>query len=280
MTCPITGRRFTLAWQIRAKKQKKLTLPELRAAWDAQLADGDALAAVYHRDVPPNGQVTAAESVAYSLHHCLERESCLPEREVKRVALLYGLGHVTPEEIAAELPCHGVVTAEFNGRLTSTTREAHGKELLLPASAGRGVVQPVSVSADLERGKLDDEQWAAVTGLLTSHDKVRLVDSAADVGKTTALTVFDQGMELAGSQVTYLAATGKAVDVPQKDAFAAETLARFLLPEKMQDAARNSHVVIDESSMLGHAVAYKLFRIAKNNNITLTFLWIPARIPV
>ena len=179
-------------------------------------------------------QVTAAEAVAYSLHHCLERESCLPERELKRVALLYGLGDVTPEQIAAELPRQGVVTAEKDGRLMATTKKVHAEELFVTglAASGRGTVQPVGVPDGLQRGKLDDEQWAAVTGLLTSHDKVRLVDSAAGVGKTTALTVFDQGMKLAGQQVTYLAIHGKAVGVLRKAGFAAETLAKFLLSDE------------------------------------------------
>lgn len=265
-----------LAAKTRSKKQKELTPEELRTAWDAQLTgdEREALAAVYLHDVPQGQQITAAEAVAYSLHDCLERESCLPERELKRVALLYGLGSVTPEQIAAELPRQGVVTAEKDGRLMATTKKVHAEELFVTglAASGRGTVQPVGVPDGLQRGKLDGEQWAAVTGLLTSHDKVRMVDSAAGVGKTTALTVFDHGMKLAGEQVTYLAISGKAVGVLEEAGFAADTLAKFLLSTKMQDAAKNSHLVVDESSMLGHADSVKLFRIAQDKNITLTFL--------
>ena len=67
-----------LGAKIRSKKQKELTLPELRKAWDAQLTDAEreALAAVYRKDIAPGKEVTAAEAVAYALHHCLERESC------------------------------------------------------------------------------------------------------------------------------------------------------------------------------------------------------------
>ena len=89
---------------------------------------------------------------------------------------------------------------------------------------------------ELERGILDDEQWNAVTGLLSSCDRVQLVDSAAGVGKSTMLGVYDQGMKLAGRHVTYLATTTPAVGVLREDGFAAETVAKFLLSR--EDAGR------------------------------------------
>lgn len=265
-----------LAAKTRGKKDKGLTPEELRAAWSAQLSDAEraALLTVYRKGVKAGKAVTASEAVAYSLHHCLERDSAPPEREIKRVALLYGLGSVTPEAIAAELPRQGVITGEKDGRVMATTRKVHGEELFVTGftAAGRGTVAPVGVAKGLQRGALDDEQWAAVTGLLSSHDRVRLLDSAAGVGKTTALKAFDQGMTLAREAVTYLGTTTKAVGVLRKDGFEAETVAKFLLSEKLQDAAKNSHVVVDESSLLGHADSYKLFTIAREKNLTLTFL--------
>ena len=43
--------------------------------------------------------MTAAEAVAYAMHHCFERESVVAERELVRVALLYGLGSVTADQV-------------------------------------------------------------------------------------------------------------------------------------------------------------------------------------
>ena len=93
------ARKAELGAQIRAKKQKDLTLAELRVGWDAQLTDAEreALAAVYRRDVPAGRGVTAAEAMEYAIAHCSEQLSVIPERELKRVALLHGLGSVTPE---------------------------------------------------------------------------------------------------------------------------------------------------------------------------------------
>ena len=47
------ARKAELGAKTRAKKQKELTLPELRKAWDAQLSDAErrALAAVYRKEI-------------------------------------------------------------------------------------------------------------------------------------------------------------------------------------------------------------------------------------
>ena len=92
----------------------------------------------------------------------------------------------------------------------------------------------------LARGILDDDQWRAVRGLLGSHDRVNLVDSAAGTGKSTMLKAYDDGMRRAGGKVTYLATTTQAVDVLRRDGFEAETVAKFLVSDKMQEAARGA----------------------------------------
>ena len=108
---------------------------------------------------------------------------------MKRVALLHGLGSVTPEQIAAELPRHGVITAEIDGRLMATTKELQAEERFITgfAAGGRGSVAPVGVPAGLNRtladGKiLNDGQWETVIGLLTSENRVNLFEGPAGAG--------------------------------------------------------------------------------------------------
>jgi conjugative relaxase-like TrwC/TraI family protein len=266
-----------LGAKTRSKKQKELTPAELRIAWDAQLTDAerDALAAVYRREIEPGREITAKEAVAYAVQHCFYREAVVSERELVRVALLHGLGDVSPDRARAEMTVQGVMLAEKDGRLMATTKEAYGMERFIVnhAKAGRGGVEAVGVAAGLERGILDDEQWNAVTSLLSSCDRVQLVDSAAGVGKSTMLSVYDRGMRLAGQSVTYLATTTPAVGVLQADGFGqAESLAKFLLSEKMQDAARGGTVVVDETSMMGLRDSYRLFSVARDKDIRLIFL--------
>ena len=95
-------------------------------------------------------------------------------------------------------------------------------------------------------------------------------------GKSSLLAKFNEGMRLAGQPVTWLATTAP---MPpgcwQKDGFKADTVARFLLDEKMQAAARHGRVVVDETSMLGHKDAVRLFKLAEKLDLKLTFVGDP-----
>ena len=263
----------------RRRKNKELTPEQLREAWWAQLtdADRDALARVYARDIAPDRPMTAGEAVSFAIAHLSEQQSAFPERDLLRVAMLHGLGDVTPEQITAELPRQGVLTGTINGRAMATTKHLQAEERSIASFAGKGLgsAAPVGVAGELTRGKLNDGQWEVVQGLLHSANRVSLVEGPAGAGKTTMLAAYDQGMRLAGESVTYLATTAKAVEVLAKDGFAVNTVAHFLLDEKLQAASAGGRVVIDESSMLGHKDAVKLFDIAQKQNLKLVFVGDP-----
>ena len=132
------------------------------------------------------------------------------------------------------------------------------------------------LSRQLADGKtLNDGQWAAATGLLGSSNRVNLVEGPAGAGKSWMLGKYDEGMKRMGESVTYLATTTDAADVLARDGFAVNTVARFLLDGKLQQAARGGRVVIDEASMLGHKDAVKLFRLAEKSDLKLIFVGDP-----
>lgn len=271
-----------LGAKTRAGKQKDLTMPELRRAWDDQLTDGerDALAAVYARQAEGSKAVTAKEAVAYAIDHLTEQRSMPPEREFKRVAMLHGLGCLTPEAIAAEMqnPVHGLIVGEIDGRQMATTEKLQAEEdgIVGFAARGKGSMDAAGVSPELERGRLNDGQWKAVTGLLESKNRVNVVIGPAGAGKTDMLKTYCRGMELAGKTVGFLATSSDAVDVLRKDGFAdAATMARFLLDEKLQNSLKNGHVVCDESSMLGHKDACRFFELADKLNLSVTLMGDP-----
>ena len=277
-------RKAELGAKTRSSKQKELTQPELRAAWDAQLTGGerDALAAVYRREASGGSPVTPAEAVAFALAHVSEKLSVFPEREIKRVALFYGLGSVTPDQIAAELPRQGVITADIDGRVMATTEALQREEdfIVGQAMGGRGSVAPVGVADGLARTirggqSLNDGQWDAVTGLLESENRVNLLEGPAGAGKSSLLAKFKEGMQRVGQPVTWLATTTDAAGVLAKDGFRVDTVARFLLDDKLQASARGGRVVVDETSLLGHKDAVKLFQIAEKNDLKLIFVGDP-----
>ncbi len=277
-----------LGARTRSKKQKELTMTELREAWNAQLTDGerDALARVYAREIPKGREVTAAEAVEYAIAHLSEQQSTFGVRELKAVALRRGLGSVTPGQIDREmaLPVHGLVAGDLDGRETVTTEALRAEERYIvgQAARGQGAVCPVGVPEGLTRtladGRtLNDEQWQVTQGLLSTGNRVSMVKGPAGAGKSYSLQKFDEGMRMAGETATYLATTAKAVKVLAKDGFEVNTVARFLVDEKMQEAARGGRVVVDEASMLGHKEAVKLFKLAEKLNLKLIFVGDPAQ---
>lgn len=265
-----------LGAKTRGQKQKELTPAELRRAWDAQLSpqEREALEAVACHAIPGGQAVTPAAAVGYAIAHLSEQRAVWAERELKRVALLHGLGGVTPERIAAELPRQGVLTREIDGRRWATTEALQREEERIVgfAAQGRGAVCPVGVAEGLERGALNEGQWQAVTRLLESSNRVELVEGPAGAGKSWLLQKFDEGMRLAGERATYLASTSDAAGVLSKDGFEAHTVARFLVDEAMQREAQGGRVVIDEASMLGHADALRLVQLAERLDLKLIFV--------
>lgn len=263
-----------LGAKTRSKKQKELTPAELRTAWEGQLDAGEkqALERVFRREGASDSlAISPVEAVRFAINHCSEQHSMVPERELKRVALLYGLGSVSVEQVAAELPRQEVVTGMVEGRKMATTRELIAEEQFMVgvAANGRGTKPPLGIPAGLERGKLNDGQWAAVRGLLESSHRVSVLEGPAGAGKSTMLQKYDQGVKLAGGRAFFFATTSAAAEVLAKDGFDAHTVARLLVDEAMQKKVRGSRLVVDESSMLGHKDAVKLFRLAEELGATL-----------
>lgn len=278
------ARKATLGAEIRSKKQKELSMGELRQLWNAQLDDGDraALVAVYRKEIAQGPAVTPEVAVEFAIAHCGEQNSVWAERELMAVALMRGLGDVSVGQITAELPRHGVIVREMNGRRMATTHELQREEGVIVgfAACGRGMVCPAGIPAGLDRmlpdgTRLNDEQWEVVTGLLASSNRVNAVEGPAGAGKSYSLQKLLEAMAMRGKTLTLLGTTTDSVGVLEKDGFKAHTAAHFLLDERMQKAARGGWVVIDEVSQLGHADAFRLVSVAKANDLKLILVGDP-----
>jgi conjugative relaxase-like TrwC/TraI family protein len=275
-----------LGAKTRSKKQKQLTMTELREAWWAQLNDDerDALARVYAGQVAPNREVTVEQAVSFAIAHLSEQKSALDERELKATALHYGLSSVTPEMVEREMqsPIHGLIADDIGGRKVVTTEALQAEERYIVGQAARGLgaACPVGVAEGLTRTladgrSLNDEQWQLTQGLLTTSNRVSMVKGPAGAGKSYSLQKFDEGVRMAGETATYLGTTATSVKELEKERFEANTVARFLLDPKLQASAQSGRVVVDESSMLGHKEAVKLFKLAEQLNLKLIFVGDP-----
>lgn len=269
----------------RRLKRDDLTLEECREYWRSQETEEETagVASVIQRAREgrnPRPEPSAARAVDFAMRHHFEQQSTLPVEELAITAMEHAIGGASPEEIDREMKRQGVIIIERDGKRHATTKALMREEQELAGFAlgGRGTVQAVGVADGLARQLLTGEtlnagQWDAVLGLLRSENRVEAVLGPAGAGKSKMLRKYDEGMKLAGQNVTYLGSTSAAVKVLRKDGFDdTQTVARFLLDTKMQEAAKGGRVVVDETSILGHADAVKLFGLAKKLDLKLIFI--------
>ncbi len=264
-------RKAELGAETREKKDHELGWNELRRAWDRRLTDEERKAlAETHRRETPCARPVHAEGVAvdYALAHSFARDAVVPERKLLTEALKRGIGTVTIEGVQRELARRPVIRGEQNGRVMTTTREAVSEEFRLIAFArrGRGRYRPLGdPDRPLARGWLNEGQKAAVRHVLGSRDRVTIVRGAAGTGKTTLEQEIGEALAAAGRPVVALAPTAEASrGVLRAEAgFAtADTVARFLKDQQMQDSARRGVILVDEASLLGTRDMLALFEIA------------------
>ena len=271
----------------RRHKRDDVTLEECREYWDslhspeeAQAVDAVIESAKQGRNPRPVNLTDRA--VAFALRHHSEQESCIRWEELAATAMERSMGGGSPHDIEREARRQGILISDIDGKRMATTAELRAEERYLADTAllGLGDVAAVGVVPELTRAmaggkRLNDGQWQAACGLLASENRINLVEGPAGAGKSSMLAKYDEGMRKAGQKPTYLATTGKAAELLADAGFAAQTLARFLVDDRMQMAAKGGRVVVDEVSMLGHKDAVRLFRLAEKLDLKLVLMGDP-----
>jgi conjugative relaxase-like TrwC/TraI family protein len=261
-----------LGAKTRQSKKKDLTFPELQAAWRERMTpqEQEALHALEKKiggDAEPADNSAAARAVEYAMQHSFERKSVIDERRLLAEALKYGVGKATVEDVHRELQKSDVITAERYGRRMATTREvlAEERKLIAFAREGRGTCTPFAGTSDrFTRDWLTDEQKRAVRHVVGSRDRVTIVRGAAGVGKTSLMQEAVEEIEAGGTKVLALAPSASASRGTLRDAGFenADTVARFLLDEKLQEKAKGQLIWIDEAGLLGTRTMSAVFQTA------------------
>jgi conjugative relaxase-like TrwC/TraI family protein len=264
-------RKAELGAKTREKKDKTLSMDELRSLWGERLSDDEraALSIVHARKIrSQTPESVTARAVEHAFLHCFENRSVVPEKELLAEALRYGLGAVTLPEVKAEFARKKPIVREVDGRRMVTTRDilAEEKEIVRYVRNGRGKCRSLAgFDRQISDVDLSEEQKKAVGHLWHSPDRVMAIRGAAGVGKTRLLKEAAAGIEANGISVVALAPSADASrDVLRRDGFKdADTVARFLVDEKMRDQARGGVVLIDEASLVGTHTLARLFRQAE-----------------
>lgn len=268
-------RKAELGAETREKKGTALTWDGLRKEWNARLTDveRDTLASVHRREKPVSMLERAeTQAVDHALSHCFVREAVVPERKIATEALKRGLGAVTVVGVHKEVRNRPLITSEVTGRRMVTTNEMLGLEskLITFARDGRGRCRPLGdPNRPVSRDWFNEGQKAAVRHVLGSRDRVMVIRGVAGTGKTTLEREIGEALAEAGRPVAALAQSVKASrEVLREEAGfeSADTVARFLKDEQMQQAVKGGVILVDEASQLGSRDMLKVFGIAEAVN--------------
>lgn len=208
-------------------------------------------------------------AVDHATEHSFVREAVVPERKLVTEALKRGIGCVTVEAVTQEVSERPLIRSDAAGRKMATTKEMLALEsrLIDFARQGRGRCRPLGdPERPCSREWFNDGQKSAVRHILGSRDRVMIIRGVAGTGKTTLEQEIGEALAEAGRHVVALAQSVKASrEVLREEAgFAdADTVARFLKDQEMQESARDGVILVDEASQLGTLDMGKVFDVAE-----------------
>jgi conjugative relaxase-like TrwC/TraI family protein len=267
-----------LGAKTRERKQKAMSIDELRALWRAQLtpderADIERVREKISGEALGDGEEASAarEAVDLAIEHCFERESVVPERKVLAAALKGAVGKASVAAVEQEWKRRDLLTAERNGRRVVTTRAVLAEEdhMIGFARAGRGSRPALAEGTqECNRPWLNADQRKAVRHVLESRDRVILIRGAAGVGKTSMMKEAVEAIEAGGTKVFTFAPSAEASrGVLKEEGFAsADTVARLLVDRNLQKEIKGQVLWLDEAGLLGTRTMAQVFDLAERQD--------------
>ena len=236
----------TLGAKTREKKSNGLTLEQLKAEWVSRLTaqEKQQLGSLTQQqaELPTVGQ-----AVRHALEHCFERSSVMAPRKVYETSLRFGYGSATVEAVVAESRRQGLLIKD--GQSTTKAALARERRLIRWARDNKGAVKPLAPHGPfgVNGVLLTPGQASAVRHVLTSPDRLTLVQGQAGTGKTTLLKSLVAQLDC---PVKAVAVSGTAAD-ELREVAPSSTLAAFLASERAQQELAGGLLICDEASLAG-----------------------------
>ena len=159
-----------------------------------------------------------------------------------------------------------LIRQAVDDKCLATTREVldERRRILRFARNGQGSRKPLAQDHVITRDWLSDEQISAITGLLSSSDRLQILRGVAGSGKTTMMRETIDAIEAGGKHVAVLAPTAEAAyDVlTEKEGFQGQTLAAFLTNEQEQATYKRGVLWVDEAGLVGSQDMARLVQVA------------------
>lgn len=269
-----------LGARTRAKKQKGLSMAELKAEWRRQIreqlpdTDGEGSRAIRFAPTKEPSTLTPAHCVDYAIQHGFERASVLPDRRLLEAAYRHGLGSktVSVDAITERFRADDrLIPVKEKRRTLCTTRQVLAEEKRMVELARQGQGKLLPLYRESPALTLDGQQAEAVRHVLTTPHRVSIIRGAAGTGKTTLMREAIEHIEKAGKRVTVVAPTAQASrGVLRDEGFTqAETVAMLLVDEQRQQQLQGQVLWVDEAGLLGTQDMKALLELATKRNARL-----------
>lgn len=264
----------------RAKKQKGLTMAELKKEWQRQISE-QAPSSKKENDAPlrhatqkKKQKLDEREVIDHTLKHAFERASVVPERRLLATAITQSIGHdelTTDRIFTAFKNDNRIINVKEKYQDFCTTKEVLAEERKMVALAQKSFGRLRPLYAEAPPLSVTGQLAEAATEVLTTGNQISIVRGAAGAGKTTMLKEVVNLMNKAGKQVTLVAQSADAsrgvlVGEGFKDA---ETVATLLLNKEMQDKLQGQVLIVDEAGTLATDDMIKLLELAEKKNARL-----------
>ncbi|WP_220472661.1 MobF family relaxase [Spirosoma foliorum] len=269
-----------LGARTRARKQKGLTMSQLKAEWRKQIFalgmrdKGEGDQPIRFAPAKPVSSPSPKHCVDHALAMRFERVSVMQDRRILEVAYQQGLGHptLTVDQITDRFADDKRIIRVKDGSQTlCTTKEVLREEQRMVALAGqsRGLLLPLyPVTPEI---LLEGEQREAVSHVLTTTNRVSIIRGRAGTGKTTLMTEAIRLITEAGYQVTVVAPTAQAArGVLREEGFSeADTVAKLLSSSELQAALAHGVLWVDEAGLLNTKDMTALLQLVTDKNARL-----------
>ncbi|RCR68340.1 MobF family relaxase [Larkinella punicea] len=269
-----------LGARTRAKKQKGLTMTQLKQAWRKQIlamgmndkGEGDQPIRFAPVKEPP--ALTPKHCVEHALQLRFERASVMPDRRILETAYRHSIGNLSVklDQITESFGRdHRILKIKDGAKTLCTTKEvlAEERRMVQLARQGQGTLQPLY--KDAPPITLDGEQAEAVRHVLTTANRLSIIRGKAGTGKTTLMKEAIHRIERTGRAVTVVAPTAQAArGVLREEGFTeAETVAKLLASTDLQNRLKDGVLWVDEAGLLNTADMTALLRLVTSKNARL-----------
>lgn len=265
----------------RSKKQKGLSMQELKKKWIAEMRQvsrilpGEELIPIRNNPIKDRQVSQEVDCVNHAVKDSFERASVMNERRVLEKAYRYSIGssNISLDDITKAMKeDESLLFIKQGQQQMMTTREVLKEEKRMVDYARNGIGKMNPLYETAPEIKLDDkEQKSAVAHVLTTRDRVSIIRGAAGTGKTTLMKEAVKKIEAAGKKVIVVAPTAQASrGVLKEDGFAqAETVAKLLTSENMKAQLDHQVLWVDEAGLLGTKDMAALLKLATEKNARL-----------